>query len=153
MSKTDIENKINELIKPTVNDNGYELYHVEYVREQNEYYLRIYIDSEDGISLNDCEKVSRAVSGILDAEDPIKDSYYLEVSSPGIDRQLFTQEHMLNNIGAQVSVKLSKALDRQKTFKGELLETEEDTVVILVDNENIRIPKEIIKTINIIGEI
>jgi len=153
MSKTDIENKINELIKPTVNDNGYELYHVEYVREQNEYYLRIYIDSKDGISLNDCEKVSRAVSGILDAEDPIKDSYYLEVSSPGIDRQLFTQEHMLNNIGAQVSVKLSKALDRQKTFKGELLETEEDTVVILVDNENIRIPKEIIKTINIIGEI
>lgn len=153
MSKTDIENKINELIKPTVNDNGYELYHVEYVREQNEYYLRIYIDSEDGISLNDCEKVSRAVSDILDAKDPIKDSYYLEVSSPGIDRQLFTQEHMLNNIGAQVSVKLSKALDRQKTFKGELLETEEDTVVILVDNENIRIPKEIIKTINIIGEI
>ncbi|MEQ8197524.1 MAG: ribosome maturation factor RimP [Clostridiaceae bacterium] len=153
MSKTDIENKINELIKPTVNDNGYELYHVEYVREQNEYYLRIYIDSEDGISLNDCEKVSRAVSDILDAKDPIKDSYYLEVSSPGIDRQLFTQEHMLNNIGAQVSVKLSKALDRQKTFKGELLEAEEDTVVILVDNENVRIPKEIIKTINIIGEI
>ncbi|MDD7793792.1 ribosome maturation factor RimP [Clostridium sp. 'White wine YQ'] len=150
---SEIENKLHELVKPIVEDNGYELYHVEYVKEQNEYYLRIYIDSTNGISLNDCETVSRAVSDMLDVTDPIKDQYYLEVSSPGIDRQLFTEEHIAKSIGLQVLVKLSKAVDGHKNIKGKLLETTENEIIVENDNDKVTIPKEKIKTINIIGEI
>ncbi|WP_238882587.1 ribosome maturation factor RimP [Clostridium sp. YIM B02551] len=149
----EIENKIHELVKPIVEENGYELYHVEYVKEQNDYYLRIYIDSTNGISLNDCETVSRAVSDMLDTTDPIKDAYYLEVSSPGIDRQLFTNEHIEKSIGSQVLVKLSKAINGHKNLKGKLLEASDNEIIVENDNDTVTISKEKIKTINIIGEI
>ncbi|MBL4930877.1 ribosome maturation factor RimP [Clostridium paridis] len=149
----EIENKIHELVKPIVEENGYELYHVEYVKEQNEYYLRIYIDSTNGISLNDCETVSRAVSEMLDTTDPIKDAYYLEVSSPGIDRQLFTNEHIEKSIGSQVLVKLSKTVNGHKNLKGKLLEANDNEIIVENDNDTVTISKEKIKTINIIGEI
>lgn len=153
MKKVDLENKVNELVKPIVEEQGYELYHVEYIKESNEYYLRIYIDSPNGISLSDCEKVSRLVSAMLDESDPIKDQYYLEVSSPGIDRELFTHEHMVKNINFKVFVKLLKAINGEKNIKGILSEVESDEIVILRDESNIIIPKDNIKSINIEGEI
>lgn len=153
MKKIDLENKLKELIKPLVNEQGYEFYHVEYVKENNEYYLRVYIDSDNGISLNDCEKISRLVSNLMDESDPIEDQYYLEVSSPGIDRQLFTNEHMLKSIDSKVVTKLLKAINGEKVIKGILSEVKEDEIVILRDNNSIIIPKDKIKSINIEGEI
>lgn len=153
MKKIDLENKLKELIKPLVDEQGYEFYHVEYVKENNEYYLRIYIDSDNGISLNDCEKISRLVSNLMDESDPIEDQYYLEVSSPGIDRQLFTNEHMLKSIDSKVVTKLLKAINGEKVIKGILSEVKEDEIVILRDNNSIIIPKDKIKSINIEGEI
>jgi len=153
MKKIDLENKLKELIKPLVDEQGYEFYHVEYVKENNEYYLRVYIDSDNGISLNDCEKISRLVSNLMDESDPIEDQYYLEVSSPGIDRQLFTNEHMLKSIDSKVVTKLLKAINGEKVIKGILSEVKEDEIVILRDNNSIIIPKDKIKSINIEGEI
>ena len=153
MKKLELEDKVKDLIKPLVEEQGYEFYHLEYVKENNEYYLRIYIDSSEGISLNDCEKVSRLVSVLLDEKDPIKDQYYLEVSSPGIDRELFTEEHMVKSINSKVVVKVLKAINGEKVIKGILSEVKEDEIVILRDNNSIIIPKDKIKSINIQGEI
>jgi ribosome maturation factor RimP len=153
MKKIELEDKLKELIKPLVDEQGYEFYHVEYVKENNEYYLRVYIDSDNGISLSDCEKISRLVSNLMDESDPIEGQYYLEVSSPGIDRQLFTNEHMLKSIGSKVVARLLKAVNGEKVIKGTLSEIKEDEIVILRDNNSIIIPKDKIKSINIEGEI
>lgn len=153
MKKIELEDKLKELIKPLVDEQGYEFYHVEYVKENNEYYLRVYIDSDNGISLSDCEKISRLVSSLMDESDPIEGQYYLEVSSPGIDRQLFTNEHMLKSIGSKVVARLLKAVNGEKVIKGTLSEIKEDEIVILRDNNSIIIPKDKIKSINIEGEI
>ncbi|QLY82023.1 ribosome maturation factor RimP [Clostridium intestinale] len=153
MKKIELEDKLKELIKPLVDEQGYEFYHVEYVKENNEYYLRVYIDSDNGISLSDCEKISRLVSSLMDESDPIEGQYYLEVSSPGIDRQLFTNEHMLKSIDSKVVTRLLKAINGEKVIKGTLSEVKEDEIVILRDNNSIIIPKDKIKSINIEGEI
>ncbi|ERK30433.1 ribosome maturation factor RimP [Clostridium intestinale] len=153
MKKIELEDKLKELIKPLVDEQGYEFYHVEYVKENNEYYLRVYIDSDNGISLSDCEKISRLVSNLMDESDPIEGQYYLEVSSPGIDRQLFTNEHMLKSIDSKVVTRLLKAINGEKVIKGTLSEVKEDEIVILRDNNSIIIPKDKIKSINIEGEI
>lgn len=103
MRENALAEKIMKFVKPVVSDLGYELYHLEFKREGKDNYLRIYIDKKQGnISLEDCENVSRTVSDILDREDPIKVSYYLEVSSPGIERILYTDEHLKRYIGYDV---------------------------------------------------
>lgn len=145
--------KVTELIAPIVDELGYELYHIEYVKENGEFYLRIYIDKETGITLEDCEKVSRPVSDLLDAKDPITDSYYLEVSSPGLYRTLYTDKHLSKNIGNEVAVKLGKPIGGKKLLKGSLLGFTEIEVKINTDNEEIVIPREIIKAINLEGEL
>lgn len=145
--------KVTELIAPIVDELGYELYHIEYVKENGEFYLRIYIDKETGITLEDCEKVSRPVSDLLDAKDPISESYYLEVSSPGLNRTLYTDKHLSKNIGNEVAVKLGKSIDGKKLLKGSLLGFTEIEVKISIDNEEIVIPREKIKAINLEGEL
>ena len=103
--------KINDLVRPIVEERGYILYHVEYVKEAGENYLRIYIDKEDGgVGLSDCEMVSRRVSELMDENDPIEDKYFLEVSSPGIFRTLFTDEHLERYTGEQVDIKTKSCL-------------------------------------------
>lgn len=156
MKKDVLVNKLNELIKPLVCDLNYELYHLEYVKENNEFYLRIYIDKEDGfISLTDCETVSRAISEILDVEDPIKDPYYLEVCSPGLNRALHTDEHYRKNIGSEVFVKLIKSLDGMKNIKGFIENIDEEALYLkqLDSDEIVKIPKDKIKSVNLEGEI
>ena len=100
MSK--IEERVESLIKGKIEETGYNLYDVEYVKEGPNYYLRIYIDNEKGIDLNDCEKVSNAIDGILDEADYIKEQYYLEVSSPGLERILRKDKHFEKNIGKTI---------------------------------------------------
>lgn len=147
--------KVHALVKPITEELQYELYHVEFVKEDGENYLRIYIDKpEDRIALSDCEAVSRRVSEIMDLQDPIPDSYYLEVSSPGLNRGLYKDEHFVRFIGSEVLIKLSSALDGVKSINGKLQELKDDSIIVLIeDNSEVVIPKEKIKYANLDGEI
>lgn len=145
--------KIEELVEPITSELSYELYYVEYVKENGDFYLRIYIDkSEGGISLNDCEAVSRKVSDILDVEDPIEEAYYLEVSSPGINRGLYTEEHFKRFLGSKVLIKLNSAINGSKTVKGILKDANDESIVVKGETE-VEIPKDKIKCANLDGEI
>lgn len=130
-----IEEKVESLISKTINDLGYELYDVEYVKEGKDYFLRIYIDSEKGIDLDDCEKVSNGITEILDKEDYIKEQYFLEVSSPGIERVLKKEKHLKDNIDNEVQIKLFKQLEGQKQYKGILKDFNNDYITIFNERE------------------
>ena len=144
--------QIAEIVKPIAEELSYDIYHIEYVKESGEYYLRIYIEKDGGVSLNDCEALSRRVSDVLDEKDPITDAYFLEVSSPGLNRTLFTEEHYKRFIGREVMVKFTKSVDGKKNIKGILKEVNEDSIVVEAD-QLINIPKDKIKSVNIEGEI
>ncbi len=145
-------NEIYEMVKPIADELNYDIYHVEYVKENGELYLRIYIEKDGGITLSDCEALSRRVSDLMDEKDPIKDPYFLEVSSPGLNRTLFTEEHYKRFIGREVMVKFTKSVDGKKNIKGILKEVNEDSIVVEAD-QLINIPKDKIKSVNIEGEI
>ena len=114
-----IAQRVRELLSPTIVDEmGYILWDVEYVKEGSEYYLRITIDSEEGIYIEDCERVHRAIDPILDEADPIENSYRLEVSSPGIERELRCEEHILSCIGWEAEARLFAAVDGSKVYRG-----------------------------------
>ena len=126
-----IEERVEELIKEKIENIGYSLYDVEYAKEGPNYYLRIFIDSEKGIDLDDCEKVSNEINEKLDEADYIKEQYFLEVSSPGIERILRKDRHLEQNIGVQVAVKLFKKDENgNKNYIGELKKFDEQTVTI-----------------------
>ena len=144
--------QIYEMVKPIADELNYEIYHVEYVKENGEYYLRIYIEKEGGITLSDWEALSRRVSDLMDEKDPIPEAYFLEVSSPGLNRTLFTEAHYKRFVGREVMVKLAKAIDGKKSVKGILKEVNEENIIIEADTL-ISIPKEKIKSANIEGEI
>jgi Uncharacterized protein conserved in bacteria len=144
---------VTKLISPIVEGLNYELYHVEYVEEEEEYFLRIYIDKPEGITLEDCEKVSRPISDILDQNDPIEDSYYLEVSSPGINRELHNDRHLEKYTGSNVSLKLSKAVEGQKNLEGILSKFSSDEIVIVLEQKEIKIPRNLVESINLEGEL
>ena len=115
---------------------GYSLYDVEYVKEGPEYYLRIYIDKESGIDLNDCEKVSNEINEILDKADYIKEQYYLEVSSPGIERKLRKDKHLEQNISKNVEIKLFKKDNNgKKEYTGKLKAFNQEEIIIETDKE------------------
>lgn len=145
----DLMNEIENLVKPSIEELGYELYHVEYVKESGEYYLRIYIDSNEGISLQDCEAVSRRISDLLDEQDPIKEHYYLEISSPGINRYLYTSKHYEDNISNKVKVRLLSPVNSKKTLEGVLKAVNEGEILLAVDSDEVIIPREKIKSINV----
>jgi ribosome maturation factor RimP len=141
--------KLMETVVPIVTSLNYELYHMEYVKEAGEYYLRIYIDSENGISFEDCEKVSRRISEALDENDPIEDAYYLEVSSPGIERGLYTDKHFEKHIGSEVNVKLNKLFEGKRFLKGKLIRFDAESITVEVEAVEISIPRDTIKSVNI----
>lgn len=126
-----IEEKVAGLIKDTIENIGYNLYDVEYAKEGPNYYLRIYIDNQKGIDLNDCEKVSNEINDVLDKADYIKEQYFLEVSSPGVERKLRKDEHLKQNIGKQVEAKLFKKDEKgNKNYIGILKSFDEETIKI-----------------------
>ena len=152
MKNDALVNEIYEMVKPIADELNYDIYHVEYVKENGELYLRIYIEKDGGITLSDCEALSRRVSDLMDEKDPIKDPYFLEVSPPGLNRTLFTEEHYKRFIGREVMVKFTKSVDGKKNIKGILKEVNEDSIVVEAD-QLINIPKDKIKSVNIEGEI
>lgn len=127
---TNTESKVEKLIAQKVENLGYELYDVEYVKEGKDYFLRVYIESEKGISLDDCEKVSNEITDILDKEDYIKEQYFLEVSSTGIEKVLKKDKHLKANIGVEVQVKLFKPIEKSKQYQGILKDFNENEIII-----------------------
>ena len=119
-----------ELAGPIAAENGCTLWDVEYVKEAGDWYLRVYIDKEGGVSINDCEAVSRPLSDVLDERDPIEGSYILEVSSAGADRALKKPEHFARFLGSQVDVKLYRAREGRKELTGTLLGYENGDVTL-----------------------
>jgi ribosome maturation factor RimP len=142
-----------KLIEPIVNEKSLELYHLEYVKEFGENFLRIYIDSPNGITLDDCEKVSRPISDMLDEKDPISESYYLEVSSPGIERILYNEKHFDRYVGNTVLVQLEKLFEGKKKYIGNLIGYNQDEVILEIENTEIKIPRDKIKSISLNGEV
>jgi len=136
LSKKDFyEQKTEELINPLIEESGFELVDVEYVKEAGNYYLRVYIDKPGGITVDDCEVISRSFNDILDSEDYIEDSYIFEVSSPGLGRPLKKDRDFERSIGKEVDIKLYKAVDHSKDFTGVLVSYDGNTVVIETDDE------------------
>ena len=137
MANNNIETKIQDLLEKIIEDLGYNLYDVEYVKEGKDYILRITIDNETGINIQDCEKVNNGINDILDEADIIKDQYYLEVSSPGLERVLKKENHFLSQIGKKVNVNLFKPIDKKKEFQGILKEYNGSSIVIETEENNI----------------
>jgi len=138
MSKNRIyESKTEELLKPIVEANQVEIYDVEYVKEGSDFYLRIYIDKEGGVNINDCENVSRAFSEVLDREDYIDEAYILEVSSPGLGRTLKKDKHLEKSIGQEVEIKTYKPIDKCKEFSGILESFDEKSITISDDGKEL----------------
>ncbi|WP_019027809.1 ribosome maturation factor RimP [Colwellia piezophila] len=128
------EHKLTELLKPAVDETGKTLWGVEFISAGNNSILRLYIDHENGINVDDCAEVSRQVGAILDVEDPISSEYSLEVSSPGVDRPLFELAHFQEVIGETVNVRLSMPLNGRRKFKGPLVAIENDSLIVEVDS-------------------
>lgn len=133
----DYENKTKELIADILKDAGVELYDVDFEKEGSDWYLRVYIDKEGGVTIDDCEKVSRAFNEVLDKEDYIEETYIFEVSSPGLGRKLKKDVHFEKAIGENVDVKLFKPVDKVKEFSGVLKSFDQNTVTIAVEDKEI----------------
>ena len=130
------EQKLTEMLRPAVEEVGKELLGCEFISAGNHSVLRLFIDHENGIDVDDCAEVSRQVGAILDVEDPISTEYNLEVSSPGLDRPLFEMAHFQAVIGETINVKLSIPLNGRRKFKGKLEAIENDTLVVSLDGED-----------------
>jgi ribosome maturation factor RimP len=141
-----IKDEIALLITPVITELGYEFWACEYLSQGRHSLLRIYIDKPGGIGLEDCEKVSKQVSAILDVEDPIQGNYSLEVSSPGIPRPLFYPEHYGQNIGKEVQLKLQKPIQGKRKLSGMIHSVNDYAMMLELANEQIEIPfTEIVK--------
>ncbi|KHO62508.1 ribosome maturation protein RimP [Thermoanaerobacter sp. YS13] len=150
MSK--IEQIAKDLVMPILEKNNFELVDVEYKKEGSHWYLRVYIDKEGGITLDDCQLVSEYLSDRLDEADPIEHSYILEVSSPGLDRPLKKPRDFERNIGKEIEISLYSPIDKRKKFEGELIEFTGDKITILYNGErkefdmkNVSLVKPVIK--------
>ena len=140
MAKRDVyEQKTEKLLEPILEANNFELYDVEYVKEGSSWYLRVFIDKEGGIKIEDCELVSRALSDLLDEHDFISDSYILEVSSPGLGRQLKKDKHFEKSIGEEVEIKLYKPQDKSKEWSGVLVSFDQDTLTIDLGDDKLKV--------------
>lgn len=136
MSKRETyESKTEALLTPIAQANGVEIYDVEYVKEGADWYLRAYIDKTDGVNIQDCENVSRALSDALDKDDFIEDAYILEVSSPGLGRILKKDKHFEKSLGLEVELKTYKAIDKVKEFSGVLKAYDATSITLEIDGE------------------
>lgn len=146
MSK--IEENVEKLVEDKITNLGYELYDVEYVKEGKDYFLRIFIDSGKGIDLEDCEKVSNEINELIDNSNYITNQYFLEISSPGIERVLRKDKHLEKNIGKLVEIKLFKPYMGQKLIEG-ILNKYDDACIYLKQEEIVKIDRKDISVIKI----
>ena len=144
---------LRELIEPAVQALGLELWGLEYLSHGKDVIVRIYIDSKKGIEVDDCASVSRQVGSIFDVEDPIRGEYTLEVSSPGLDRPLYTLAQFEQYVGQGVKVKLRVPFDGRRKFTGLLTAIEGDDIVVLVNDEEYLLPIDTIDKANVVAEL
>lgn len=144
---------LQELVEPAIVGLGLELWGVEFHSAGKSSLLRIYIDGPDGVTVDDCARVSHQVSGILDVEDPISEQYTLEVSSPGMDRPLFTLKQFEAYRGHRVQIRLRAPYDGRRNFKGILNGVEGDDVLLIVDDEEYLLPIDDIDRANVLPQI
>jgi len=144
---------VQKLVAPVVESLGYELVGVEYLPQGGHGLLRVYIDTEAGVTLDDCQRLSHQLSGVLDVEDVIKGRYHLEISSPGLDRPLFAAEHFQRFAGRQVNVRLVAPINGRRKVRGVLQGMKDDEVVLDVDGEVISVPLSAIDKANLVPEI
>ena len=138
-----IEQKIENLVKKNIEDLGYNIYDVQYVKEGKDYYLRILIEKENGsIDLNDCEKANNSIVDILDEADLIKEQYFLEISSTGVERIIRNDKHLQKHLNDFITVKLFKPLNGEKEYIGKLLGFNENEIKIEVENKEIVINRK-----------
>lgn len=153
MATQNIETKVENLIQPIIHDLGYELYDVQYLKEGKDYYLRITIDKPEGITIEDCETVNHAIDEILDEVDFINTAYFLEVSSPGLERMLRKPWHFEKQIGNQIQVKLFQAIEKQKELQGILIESNENELKMQINEKLIKIEKKNIAVAKTVADI
>lgn len=134
MAKAEYESRTEQLLLPIIEENHFELVDVEWVKEAGVYYLRAYVDKEGGITIGDCELVSRALSDLLDQYDYISENYILEVSSPGLDRPLRKDKDFARSIGKEVELRLFRPVDKVKEFTGILTAYDKETVTIQTED-------------------
>ena len=139
-----------ELIRDFLDERKLSLWACEFVKEGPDYFLRVYIDKEEGyVGTQECEEVSRFLSDKLDEQDLIEREYYLEVSSPGMDRELITQEHFDRYVGSEIEIKLYKAIDKKKQLVGTLVSLNDGIVKITVDGKDMELPRDQIAKANL----
>lgn len=140
MSYSKIEQLCFDLAEPVAKDFGCFIYDVEFVKEGSTRFLRIYADNEEGITIDDCEKISREISSILDKKDPIKENYFLEVSSPGIERKLKTAKHFKTYLGKEIDLSFYKPFNGAKQICCTLVDFENDILKINFEENEYEIP-------------
>ncbi|TQV87822.1 ribosome maturation factor RimP [Aliikangiella coralliicola] len=149
MAKVD---QLTEMLRPSAEALGYEFLGIEYISQGKHSVLRIYIDHENGINVDDCASVSHQASGILEVEDPISSQYTLEVSSPGLERPLFTLAHFSQFVGRVVNLRCHVGVDGRRKFKGKLLEVDKEQLTVSVDNQNYILDFSDVDKANLVAE-
>ncbi|HVK99453.1 MAG TPA: ribosome maturation factor RimP [Dongiaceae bacterium] len=139
MSSTKRIEVLKEMLEPAVNAVGLQLWGIEFLAQGKHSVLRLYIESENGVTIENCEAVSHQVSGILDVEDPIKGEYHLEVSSPGMDRPFFSFDQIVHYVGETVKVRLQTAVGGRRNFSGTLTDAKDNTLTFQVEGQPVTI--------------
>lgn len=152
MGKDSIVQSVTELIEPVVHDENLELVDVEYKKEGKNWYLRIYIDKDGGVSVEDCQKVSRQIEDMIQIDEIIHSAYILEVSSPGLDRPLKKEKDLLRSIGKKVSVTTYSPIDKQRNFVGIIKDFSNQTLSLDVNGKSVAIPFEVIANTKLVIE-
>lgn len=143
-----IEERVETLVKNPIEKLGYQLYDVQYAKEGKDYFLRIFIEKEDSsISLEDCEKVNNEIEELLDSADYIKEQYFLEISSTGVEKIIRKQKHLEDNIGEEINIKLFKPVNNSKEFIGILKKFDNEIIYIEMNNETIELERKNISLI------
>jgi len=141
------------VVEPVVSGLGYSLVGAEFGQAENGQTLRVYIDKPEGIVMEDCAKVSRQLNAVLDVEEPIKSAYLLEVSSPGVDRPLFTEAQFAEQIGEQVKVRMTDGVNGRRNFKGQLVAVNDALAVVEVDGIDYELPVSDVEQAHLIGRL
>ncbi len=150
MGKKEIQQTVEKIVEPVLVENDYELVDIEFIKEGKNWFLRVYIDKSDGITLDDCQFVNRELSETLDQEDPIPQSYYLEVSSPGLERPLKKESDFERFKGSKIKVKTYILINKQKKFTGILQDCKDGLVQLQLDTgDNVSIPFDKIAKANL----
>ncbi|NOY62376.1 MAG: ribosome maturation factor RimP [Gammaproteobacteria bacterium] len=145
--------KLQQLLEPVVTGLGYEFVGIEYQVHSQNALLRLYIDKEGGVNVDDCAQVSWQVSALLDVEEPVQGNYTLEVSSPGLDRLLFNAEHFERFAGQQVKLQLESPLDGRRRLRGKLLGMSGSNVMIEDESQQVEVPMELIKKARLVAAV